>query len=350
MTRTDNPARLSGDDWRVILTRTVHEYRINQVQDIAAALTYYAVLATFPALLAALAAIGVFGSAEPLVEGALTVIEDLGGASVVEPLREPVDQLLDASNARLAFVAGIIGALWASSGYVGVFGRGMNRVYEVEEGRPFWRMRPAMLGVSAVLLVLAAVAAAALIVTGPVAESVARVLGLDEGVVFWWDLAKLPVLAAIAIFVIGLLYWAAPNVKRRNFRWFSVGVVAAILAWTVTTALFGAYVFGLGGYVRIYGVLGGVIAALLWIWLSNMAMLFGAVLDTEVERARQLRAGASAEEHVQLPLRDDRLIVKRLEQRARDIRASAAMRSPTAVDGLVPPAAVAERDERRGAR
>ena len=210
----------------------------------------------------------------------------------------------------------------------------MNRIYEVEEGRPFWRMRPAMLGVSAVLLVLATIVAFAIILTGPIAESAARVLGLDEGVVFWWDLGKLPVLAGIALFVIALLYWAAPNVKRRNLRWFSVGAGAALLAWMATTALFGGYALGFGSYERTYGVLGVAVALLLWLWLSNLAMLFGAVLDTEVERDRQLRAGIAAEERVQLPLRDDRLIAKNREQRANDFRASAAVRQPTAVDGL----------------
>ena len=126
----------------------------------------------------------------------------------------------------------------------------------------------------------------------------------------------MPVLAAIGIAILALLYWAAPNVKRRHFRWFSVGAVAALLAWIVTTTLFGIYVFGFGTYERNYGMVGGIIAFLLWVWLSNLAMLFGAVLDTEVERARQLHAGVDAAEHVQLPLRDDRLIITNRTQRA----------------------------------
>jgi len=335
MSDDDSPVQLSRDDWRVILTRTVHEYRINHVQDIAAALTYYAVLATFPALLATLAVLGIFGSAEAVANDVLRVIEDLGGSSVIDPLREAIEQLLNASHAAPAFFIGLVGALWAASGYVGAFGRGMNRIYQVEEGRPFWAMRAAMLAVSAALLVLATIAAFAIILTGPIAESAAGVLGLDEGVVFWWDLGKLPVLAGIAIFVIALLYWAAPNVKRRNLRWFSAGAVAALLAWMVTTALFGGYALGFGSYERTYGVIGGAVAFLLWLWLSNLAMLFGAVLDTEVERARQLRSGIAAEERVQLPLRDDRLLDKNREQRARDFRASADMRSDAAADGLI---------------
>ncbi|AWB96438.1 ribonuclease BN [Agromyces badenianii] len=334
----DSPVQLSRDDWRVILTRTVHEYRINQVHDIAAALTFYGLLAVFPALLAALALLGIFGSAEAVMADVMSVVEELGGASVVDALSEPIDQLLNASHAGLAFVTGLVGTLWAASGFVGAFGRGMNRIYEVEEGRPFWKMRPAMLAVSAVLVVLGAIAAVGLAVTGPVAEAAASVLGLDDGVAFWWDLGKIPVLAAIGILVMAMLYWAGPNVRRRNLRWFSVGAVGALLAWIITTALFAVYVFGVGNYQRVYGVLGGVIAFLLWVWLSNLAMLFGAVLDTEVERARQLRAGVAAEERVQLPLRDARLISINRAQRRRDVRASAAMRPDAVVDAVTPPA------------
>ena len=334
----DSPAQLSRADWRIIGTRTVHEYRINQVHDIAAALTFYVLLTIFPAMLAVLALLGIFGSAEAVVADALRVLEELGGASVVEVLREPLDQLLNASHAGLAFVSGLVATLWAASGFVGTFGRGMNRIYRVEEGRPFWEMRPAMLAESAVLVVLGAIAAVGLVMTGPVAEAAARVLGLDEGVVFWWDLAKVPVLAAIGVLVLAVLYWAAPNVRRRHLRWFSIGAVAALLAWIATTALFALYVFGVGNYERVYGVLGGVVAFMLWVWLSNLAMLFGAVLDTEVERARQLRAGIPAEEQVRLPLRDDRVITVNRTQRLRDVHASAGMRPDTPVDGVTPPA------------
>lgn len=345
MTEIDSPVELSRDDWRVILKRTWHEFRINQAYDLAGTLTYYTVLALFPALLATLATVGIFGSAEAGAQNVLQVIEDLGGATAAEVLREPLEQLVHASHAGLAFATGIVGVLWATSGYLGTFGRGMNRIYDVEEGRPFWEMRPMMISVSAVLVVLGALGAVGLIVTGPVAESAARVLGFDEGVVFWWDLLKLPALAGIALLVMALLYWAAPNVKRRHLRWFSVGAIGALLAWIVTTALFGAYVFGFGVYGRAYGLVGGLIAFLLWVWLSNLSLLLGAVLDTEVERARQLRAGIVAEERVRLPLRDDRLIVKNREQRNADMLASAAMRPPTAIDGLATVSGAAPSDE-----
>jgi len=327
MTEPDSPVQLSREDWRVILTRTVHEYRIHQVVDLASALTYTAVLAMLPALIALLALIGLVGDAEAVATQVLEVIDTLAVASAMGPLREVVDELLDASHAATAFVIGAVGAVWATSGFVATFGRGMNRIYRVEEGRRYWFMQLKMVGVAAIVVVLMTVVALALLLTGPAAESAARTFGLDEGVVFWWDLGKLPVLAAIGIAVIALLYWAAPNVKRRHLRWFSVGAGVALLSWVGTTTLFGAFAFTFGTFEGTYRGLGVAVAFLLWVWLSNLALLFGAVLDTEVERARQLRAGIAAEERVQLPLRSERRIERNREQREADIRASAAMRA-----------------------
>ncbi|QEO14845.1 YihY/virulence factor BrkB family protein [Agromyces intestinalis] len=329
----DSPARFSRDDWRLILRRTWHEARINQWADIAAALTYYVVLATFPALLAALALIGGFGSAERFGETALDIVGDLWGNDAASALDEPLAQLLDASHQWSALIVGMAGALWAISGYLGVFGRGMNRILDVEEGRPFWRSRPAMLLVAAGLLVLAAAVAVLLIVSGPVAGAVAEAFGLDEGVAFWWDLAKLPVAAALVALAIALLYWATPNVKRRHVRWMSVGAASAVLAWIITTGLFGVYVLGFRTYERNYGVLGGAVAFLLWVWLSNLAVVLGAVLDTEVERLRQLRAGIAAEVDLKLPLRDERMVRKNHQQRADDIRLAAEVRREASVIG-----------------
>jgi membrane protein len=330
----DAPTAIGRAEWRLILVRTWHEFRINQAVDIASALTYYAVLAVFPSMLAALALLGGFGTAEEVTREVLRVVSDLGGESAVKALDDPVEQLLTASHHWFALFVGLGAALWAMSGYLGVFGRGTNRVLGVDEGRPFWRSRPAMLVVAAVVLMLAAAVALLLIVSGPIADAVARGVGLDEGVVFWWDLAKLPVAAILMATLIALLYWATPNVRRRHFRWLSVGATAALATWLITTALFGWYVVGFRTYERNYGVLGFAVAFLLWVWLSNVAIMLGAVLDSEVERVRQLRAGIAAEERLQLPLRDDRMLLKNRRQRNADVRASAELKPNTAVDGL----------------
>ncbi|MCK8610679.1 YihY/virulence factor BrkB family protein [Agromyces sp. C10] len=312
-------------DWQVIATRTMHEFRIHQCWDLAAALTYYVVLTVCPALLAAAALLGVFGSADEVAGGALAAVRDLGGEDVASALTEPLDQLLNASRAGLALATGLVVTLWTVSGYLGTFGRGMNRILGVPEGRPFWKSRPAMLGAAAVLVVLGSLVAVALVVSGNVATAMFRALGIDDGWVLVWDLAKLPFVAVLAGLMLAVLYWAAPNVRRPRRRWISVGAGVALAVWILTTVLFGLYVWNFASYDRVYGVLGGIIAFLLWTWLGNMAVLVGAVLDSEVERARQLRAGIPAQETLRLELRDERLVRLNREQREADIRASARM-------------------------
>ncbi|GAA4047885.1 YihY/virulence factor BrkB family protein [Agromyces indicus] len=312
-------------DWQVIATRTVHEFRIHQCWDLAAALTYYVVLTVCPALLAAAALLGVFGSADEVARGALAAVRDLGGEDVASALTEPLDQLLNASRAGLALATGLVVTLWTVSGYLGTFGRGMNRILGVPEGRPFWKSRPAMLGAAAVLVVLGSLVAVALVVSGNVATAMFRALGIDDGWVLIWDLAKLPFVAVLAGLMLAVLYWAAPNVRRPRRRWISVGAGVALAVWIMTTVLFGLYVWNFASYDRVYGVLGGILAFLLWTWLGNMAVLVGAVLDSEVERARQLRAGIPAQEALRLELRDERLVHLNREQREADIRASARM-------------------------
>jgi membrane protein len=202
----------------------------------------------------------------------------------------------------------------------------MNRILGVPEGRPFWKSRPAMLAAAGVIVVLGSLVVGGLVVSGAVATSVGRSLGFDDDATLAWDLGKLPVLAALAALIIAILYWATPNVRRPSLRWLTIGAAVALVVWMLTTAAFAVYVWNFASYDRTYGVLGGIVAFLLWLWLSNLAVLAGAVLDTEVERARQLRAGVPAEEVLQLALRDDRLVRLNREQRASDVRASAAMR------------------------
>lgn len=337
MPSTDSPARPEAGDWRVILTRTLHEFRMSQSWDIAAALTYYAVLTIFPALLGALALTGIFGSAEAVARTALDVVGDLAGEELAAAVAQPVEQLLDASHAALAFVTGLVLTLWTVSGYLGTFGRGMNRILGVEEGRPFWEARPAMIGVAFVVVLLSSIVAVLLVVSGPVADSVARSIGVTDDFVLAWDIAKLPVVVVLVAVIIALLYWATPNVKRRHIRWMTIGAAGALVSWILTTALFAYYVLGVRTYENTYGVLGFAVAFFLWVWLSNLALLFGAVLDTEVERARQLHDGIDAEDRLQLPLRDDRRIQRNREARNADRLASVAMKPETAVDGAATP-------------
>ncbi|MET1036796.1 MAG: YihY/virulence factor BrkB family protein, partial [Aeromicrobium sp.] len=229
-------------------------------------------------------------------------------------------------GAGLALVFGLLGALWSASGYVGAFGRAMNRVYEIDEGRPIWKLRPIQLVITLFSLVLVALAAAALVLTGPVAEAVGNQIGLGSTAILVWDIAKWPVLLGIVVVIVAVLYYATPNVKQPKFRWISVGALFAIVVWILASVAFGLYVAMFASYDKTYGSLAGVIVFLLWLWLTNLALLFGAELDAELERGRQLQAGIEAEETIQLPPRDTRNIVKAEKKHQADVAAGRGIR------------------------
>jgi membrane protein len=257
----------------------------------------------------------------------LQIMSDTGLAGVAKTLGPTLQQLTNTPGAGLALVIGLASALWSASGYVGSFGRAMNRVYEIREGRPVWKLRPVMLLVTLVSVLLVAVVALALVVSGPVAESVGNVVGLGSTTVTVWNIAKWPVMLAIVVFIVALLYYATPNVKQPKFRWLSIGALVAILVWVLASAAFGFYVANFSSYNKTYGSLAGVIVFLLWLWLTNLALLFGAELDAELERGRELQAGVAAEETVQLPPRDTRNIEKAEEKEQKDFARARQLRS-----------------------
>jgi membrane protein len=322
----ESPRELSKESWFYILRKTASEFSRDECTDLAAALTYYSVLALFPAAIALTSLLGLVGQGTTAVEKVLQIIGDLGGGSMVNSVRDPLLAISQSQGAGLALVLGLAGALWSASGYVGAFGRAMNRMYEVGEGRPIWKLRPVMLLLTTVLVVLTAAALLALIVTGPVATSVGNAVGLGSTVVTVWDIAKWPVLLAVVVVIVALLYYATPNVKQPKFRWVSVGAGVAIVTWLVASVLFGIYVANFSSYDKTYGALGGVIAFLLWLWLTNLSLLFGAELDAELERGRELQSGIAAEETIQLPPRDTRKIDKAERKRLEAVRRGRALR------------------------
>jgi membrane protein len=216
-------------------------------------------------------------------------------------------------------VIGLATALWSASGYVGSFGRAMNRIYEIREGRPFWKLRPVMLLVTLIALILVAAVAIALVVSGPAADAVGNAIGIGSTGVLVWNIAKWPVILLAVVLVVAILYYATPNVKQPKFRWISVGALLAILVWIIASAAFGFYVATFSSYNKTYGTLAGVVVFLLWLWITNLALLFGAELDSELERGRELQAGVAAEETVQLPPRDTRNIKKAEKKEAADV-------------------------------
>jgi membrane protein len=309
--KPESPTDLSKPSWFYVVRKTAREFSTDQCTDLAAALTYYAILALFPAILAMLSLVGLFGQGPKTVDTLLDILDDIGASSAADTLRPTLESLAQAdASASVAFVAGLALALWSASGYVGAFGRALNRIYEIGEGRPFWKLRPAMLVVTVVVVILAAAVALALVVTGPAAEAVGNAIGAGSTAVTVWDIAKWPVVLLVVITLVAILYYFTPNVRQPKFRWISVGAAVAVLVWIVASAGFGFYVANFSSYNKTYGSLAGVIVFLLWLWLTNLALLFGAELDSELERARQLQAGMEAEETLQLPPRDTRNIDK----------------------------------------
>lgn len=328
----DSPTDLTRTSWTYVARKTLREFSDDQCTDLAAALTYYAVLALFPAALAMLSVVGLVSDGRQTVETLLDVLRQVGAGSAADTLEPTLVQLSQSSGAGLGLVLGLAAALWSASGYTGAFGRGMNRIYEVEEGRPIWKLRPMMLLVTLVTVVLAAAVAVGLVVTGPAAQAVGDAIGLGSTAVTVWNIAKWPVMLLVVMLIVGLLYYATPNVKQPRFRWISVGAAVAIVVWIVASAAFGFYLAHFSSYDKTYGSLAGVIAFLLWLWITNLALLFGAELDAELERGRELQAGLPAEEEIQLPPRDTRKSDKAAEKERADVERGRRLRESRGED------------------
>ncbi|MDQ6934430.1 MAG: YihY/virulence factor BrkB family protein [Actinomycetota bacterium] len=324
--KPEKPTDLHKQSWAYVGRKTIREFGEDQCTDLAAALTYYAVLAIFPATLALLSLLGVVGQGQKSLNTVLDVLRPMVSPSTLTSVKPTLEHLANSGGAGITLVVGILGALWSASGYVGAFSRAMNRIYEVAEGRPFWKLRPTMLIVTALSILLSAVALLILVVSGPVAKSIGNVIGLGSTAVTVWGIAKWPVLALVVVLVVALLYYATPNVKQPKFRWVSPGAFLAILVWLLASVGFAFYVANFSSYNRTYGAVAGVVVALLWLWITNLALLFGAELDAELERARQLQLGLPAEEEIQLPVRDDRGIRKSRAKHEKEVARARAIR------------------------
>ena len=312
--KPQSPTDLKKPSVRHALKNAFAEFNRDQATDLAAALTYYSVLSMFPAMLALLSVLGVFGEGQATADAILQLLKDIGQGDAAQELEGPITNLANAEFAGFGLVTGLGGALWAAANYVNAFGRAMNRVYQVDEGRPFWKLRPQMLLVTVVTLTRAALVLVGVALSGDLAKTIGEAVGLGAQTVVIWNIAKWPVILILVVLAVAILYWATPNIQQPKFRWMSLGAFVAILVWIVASVGFGFYVSNFGKYNATYGSLAGVIVFLLWLWLTNLALLFGAEVDAEVERARQLQAGIEAEETLQLPPRDTRNSEKAAEK------------------------------------
>jgi membrane protein len=295
---------MSGRSWGPVLRRTVKEFSADNLTHWAAALTYYGILSIFPALLALISILGLIGNSaiQPLIDNVGTVApgpaKDIA-TSALKNLQQ------NRGGAGILFIVGLLGALWSASGYISAFMDASNAIWDVEEGRPIWKRIPIRLAITLVMLVLLAITAIGVVVTGPLAEQVGNLVGVGSAAVTAWDIAKWPVLILIVAFMLAILYWAAPNVKQPGFRWITPGGIVAVILWIIASAAFAFYVANFSSYNKTYGSLGGVIIFLVWLWISNLVILLGAEFNAEMERGRQIEGGHPEGKEPFLPPRDE---------------------------------------------
>ncbi|MFT2691840.1 YihY/virulence factor BrkB family protein [Clavibacter zhangzhiyongii] len=318
--KPDSPTEIEKPSWKYVLRKTMREFTGDQCTDIAASLTYYAVLSLFPALIAVISLLGVFGQGRSTVDAVLEVVRGFAPQDAIELLTPVLEGFVDSPAAGFALVSGIVLAIWSASGYVGAFSRAMNRIYEIPEGRSFLKLKPTQLAVTVIGIVILLVCALIIAISGPVTEAIGEALGLGQTVQLVWSIAKWPVLAILIVLLIAILYYATPNAKQPKFRWMSMGAAIALLVLVVASVAFAFYVTNFSSYAKNYGALAGVVIFLLWLWIANLALLFGAEFDAELERGRQLQAGIAAEETLQLPPRDTKVSDKKAAVEREDVK------------------------------
>jgi membrane protein len=291
----DAPTDLGKRSWWGVLKRTVSEFQDDNLTDWAAALTYYAILSIFPALLVLVSVLGLVGQSatQPLIDNVATVAPGAAKDIFTDAIR---NLQRSQGSAGILFIVGLAAALWSASGYVAAFMRASNSIYDIEEGRPVYKTLPVRVGLTLALLVLLAISAIGVILTGGLAQKVGDVVGVGGTAVDVWGYAKWPVLLLIMSFLFALLYWAAPNVKQPGFRWISPGGLLAVIGWIIGSLIFAFYVANFGSYNKTYGALGGVIIFLLWLWISNIMVLLGAEFNAELERGRAIEGGMRPED------------------------------------------------------
>jgi membrane protein len=304
-TAPDGPLDVGRHNWGTVLKRTVKEFREDNLTDWAASLTYYGILALFPALIALVSIVGLLGQStiDALISNIQAIPAPSGNGSGKKIVLDTINNIAGhKSQAGAAFVIGLALALWSASSYVGAFMRASNAIYETAEGRPFYKLRPVQLGVTLAMVVLITLCLAAIVITGPVTQQVGQAVGLGNTGQTIFDIAKWPVILVVVSLMFSLLYYAAPNVKQPGFKWITPGGVLAVVLWLIASAAFALYVKFFPNN-KTYGSFGGVIVFLTWLWISNIALLLGQELNAELERQRELDAGLPAEKEIQLPPR-----------------------------------------------
>ncbi|MFJ8200741.1 YihY/virulence factor BrkB family protein [Streptomyces sp. NPDC096152] len=301
----DSPVELPGRSWLAVLRRVVREFQDDELSDRAAALTYYGVLSLFPALLVLVSLLGVAGKSA--THQVLDNLQKLAPGSARDIIARAVEQLQsNAGVGSVLAVVGLLGAVWSASGYVAAFIRAANVVYDVPEGRPVWKVLPLRVALTVTLMVLAVASSLIVVFTGTLARQVGSALGMGDAALTAWSIAKWPVLVVLVTVMIGILYWATPNAKVRGLKWITPGSLLALLIWLVASAGFAFYVANFSSYNKTYGTLAGVIVFLVWLWVTNLAVLLGLEFDAEMARQRVIDGGHPADSEPYVEPRDTR--------------------------------------------
>jgi membrane protein len=298
-----HPAELGWRAWWGVIKRTVVEFIDDDLNDRAASLTYYGILSIFPGLLVLVAGVGLLG--ESTTDAVVANIRSLTPGPAREIVATGIENLQHSDRtAGLLAIVGLAIAFYSATSYIGGFMRAANTIYDVPEGRPVWKTVPIQLAVTAITGVFLAVSSLSVVFSGRLAQFAGRALGIEQTTVRIFDIAKWPVLIVGAGLMIALLYWAAPNARQGGFRWITPGSVLAVLVWVIVSAGFAFYIAKFALYNKTYGTLGGVIIFLVWLWLTNVAVLLGAEFDAELARARAMAVGLPAHVEPYVPLRD----------------------------------------------
>jgi len=299
-----SPTDLPKDSWGATFKRTLSEFKEDKLNHWAAALTYYAVLSLFPALIVLVSLAGIVASPDTVTKFLTDTISSIGPSSAVETFKGPIESVTSSSGtAGIMAIVGVISALWSASGYVGAFTEASNSIYEVEEGRPVWKKKPLQLLITFVCISLVAVTLVALIVSGPLATAVGEAFGLGDAAITAWQWGKWPVMLLLVLLILHVLYFSLPNAKVPR-KWVSPGAVLTLVVWIVASVAFAIYVSMFGSYNKTYGTLGGVVVFLLWLWITNLSVLFGLEFNAEAERTQQMKRGVpGAEEELKVPER-----------------------------------------------
>ncbi|NNC10374.1 YihY/virulence factor BrkB family protein [Planctomonas sp. JC2975] len=328
-------ARYGRMPWSYVLSRTLREYGRDGCSDLAAGLTYFSVLSALPALLALVSVLGLLGAGHQGSKTLLEVVDAVAPQQVQPVLSELVTQLTSSTAAGIGLVVGIVGAVWSASGYVGAFTRAVNRIYGVSEGRSTVVLRSQQVLITVVVLVLVVLVVLSLVLSGPLARTIGTALGVGDAVFTTWEVIKWPLIGVSVILAVVVLFFGAPNLRHLRLRYVATGAAVAVVVMVLGSLAFGFYTATFASYNRIYGTVGGLLVALLWVWLANLALVIGAELGSELHRGHELSLGLPAETAVLLSVRGKSASEKAAAKLRGDVAVGAAIRTAVAAQRSV---------------